>query len=148
MKPTHEAEPRGQSLVEFALIVPIFILVLVGLFDAGRAVYAFITIQNASREAVRLAVVDQNDGAIQAEAITAAVGLGMQPSDVDVTVREGDFATGGTGTCAATPDIGCVVEVTVNYTFTAATPLVGNLMGPINMTGQTRQPIEFAFESP
>ncbi|MDQ3689015.1 MAG: pilus assembly protein [Chloroflexota bacterium] len=148
MKMTPPNEPRGQSMVEFALIVPIFVLVVVGLFDAGRAIYAFNTIQNASREAVRLAIVNQNDSAIEAEAIAAAVGLGIQASDVIVTVREGDFATGGTGTCSASPDIGCVIEVAVNYTYTAATPVVGTLMGSIPMTGQSRQPIEFAFESP
>jgi len=135
-------------MVEFALIVPLFVLMLVGLFDAGRAVYAFNTIQNASREAVRLGIVDQNNGVIQAEAVAAAVGLGIQPADVTVTIRQGDFATGGTGTCAASPDIGCVMEVTVNYNYVAATPLVGNLMGTIAMTGQTRQPIERAFQSP
>lgn len=141
-------EARGQSMVEFALILPLFVLMLVGLFDAGRAVYAFNTIQNASREAVRLGIVDQNEDAIDAEAVSAAVGLGIDATDVVITIRQGDFATGGTGTCAASPDIGCVVEVTVNYTYTAATPLVGNLIGPIDMTGQTRQPIERAFESP
>ena len=139
---------RGQSMVEFALVVPLFILLLVGLFDAGRAIYAFNTIQNASREAVRLAIVNQNEAAIKAEGVGAAVGLGIQAADVSVAVREGDFATGGTGTCAASPDIGCVIEVSVRYTFTAATPLVGALMGPIAMTGQTRQPIERAFASP
>jgi len=148
MNVTSTKDPRGQSLVEFALIFPIFILIVVGIFDAGRAIYAFNTIQNASREAVRLAIVNQNDNAIEAEAISAAVGLGIQASDVVVTVLEGDFATGGSGTCAASPDIGCVVEVAVNYTYTAATPVVGTLMGPIAMTGQSRQPIEFAFESP
>ena len=38
---------RGQALVEFALVVPVFILLLVGLFDLGRAVYTFNTISNA-----------------------------------------------------------------------------------------------------
>ncbi|MCA1481071.1 TadE/TadG family type IV pilus assembly protein, partial [Bradyrhizobium sp. NBAIM08] len=30
---------HGQSLVEFALVLPIFLLLLLGLFDAGRMVY-------------------------------------------------------------------------------------------------------------
>ena len=44
---------RGQALVEFALVLPIFILILVGIFDLGRAVYVYSTVNNAAREAVR-----------------------------------------------------------------------------------------------
>src|SRR6185312_16248181 len=51
---------RGQALVEFALVLPIFILLLVGIFDFGRAIYAYNTISNAAREAVRVGVVDQS----------------------------------------------------------------------------------------
>lgn len=57
-------QSRGQTLVEFALILPILILLLVGIFDFGRAVYAFNTVNNAAHEAARLAVVDQNCNAI------------------------------------------------------------------------------------
>jgi hypothetical protein len=49
--------PRGQSLVEFALIFPIFILLLVGIFDLGRVVWANNSLATASREAARFAVV-------------------------------------------------------------------------------------------
>lgn len=49
-----EAE-RGQSLVEFALVVPMFLLLLFGLIDAGRLVFANNTVSQAAREAVRVA---------------------------------------------------------------------------------------------
>ena len=51
-------------MVEFALVLPVLILLLVGIFDFGRAVYAFNTVNNAAREGVRLAIVDQNCDAI------------------------------------------------------------------------------------
>jgi len=57
-------QSRGQTLVEFALILPILVLLLVGIFDFGRAVYALNTVNNAAHEAVRLAIVDQNCDAI------------------------------------------------------------------------------------
>ena len=44
---------RGQSLVEFALILPVLILIIYGVFDLGRAFYAVITVANASREGAR-----------------------------------------------------------------------------------------------
>jgi TadE-like protein len=50
-------DSRGQSLVEFALIFPIFILLLVSIFDLGHVVWANDSLSNAAREAARFAVV-------------------------------------------------------------------------------------------
>jgi hypothetical protein len=48
---------RGQSLVEFALTLPIFLLLLVSVFDLGHVVWANNAISTAAREAARFAVV-------------------------------------------------------------------------------------------
>ena len=48
----------GQGLVEFALVLPVFLLVLCGLFDAGRYVYMNSVLSQASREGARLAAVE------------------------------------------------------------------------------------------
>jgi Flp pilus assembly protein TadG len=45
---------KGQSMVEFALVVPLLILVIVGIFELGRAFFAYIAITNAAREGVRI----------------------------------------------------------------------------------------------
>lgn len=50
---------KGQSLVEFALILPIFLLLVVGFFDIGRAVFYYSSSTNAVREATRYAVVNR-----------------------------------------------------------------------------------------
>jgi hypothetical protein len=55
------SQPRrqeGQGLVEFALIIPIFLLVLVGIFDAGRLVYTNSALSQAAREGARLAATE------------------------------------------------------------------------------------------
>jgi Flp pilus assembly protein TadG len=135
---------RGQALVEFALILPIFVLVLVGIFDLGRAVYSFNTISNASRQAVRLGIVDQNVTNIKADAVKASVSLGAVPADVDVSFKTPDLSA----VCTAPVGVGCVVVVTVHYHFHAATPLIGNLVGTINMTSTTREPVERSYVSP
>lgn len=44
----------GQSMVEFALILPIFVLFIIGIFDLGRAFFAYIAIANAAREGTRV----------------------------------------------------------------------------------------------
>jgi Flp pilus assembly protein TadG len=47
----------AQSLVEFALILPIFLLLITGLFDLARAVWQENTLAYASREGTRYAIV-------------------------------------------------------------------------------------------
>ena len=44
-------QPRGQSLVEFALILPVFLVILSAAVDLGRIAYARVTIANVAREA-------------------------------------------------------------------------------------------------
>ncbi|MEX0626959.1 MAG: TadE/TadG family type IV pilus assembly protein [Chloroflexota bacterium] len=54
---TRRSKPRGQAMVEFALIFPVFILLLVGIFDLGRVIWVNDTIATAAREAARYAIV-------------------------------------------------------------------------------------------
>jgi hypothetical protein len=48
---------RGQALVEFALIIPLFLVLLFAIFDFGRVVWANDALANAAREAARYAIV-------------------------------------------------------------------------------------------
>jgi hypothetical protein len=48
---------RGQSLVEFAIILPIFLMLLVGIFDLGHVVWTNNALSTAAREATRFAIV-------------------------------------------------------------------------------------------
>ena len=53
----HRDSSRGQSMVEFALILPILMFLLVGFFDLGRVVLAHDALGHAAREAARYAIV-------------------------------------------------------------------------------------------
>ena len=135
--------------MEFALILPIFVLVLVGIFDMGRAVYDFNVISNAARQAIRLAIVDQNTTKITNEAVQHSTGVAGAG---DVTVSFLDGATATTyNQCSAAPTgckLGWYAVVTVSYDYTAATPLIGNLIGTIHMTSTSKQAIESVYTSP
>lgn len=48
---------RGQALVEFALILPIFVFLMVSIFDLGHVVWANNALSNATREAARFAII-------------------------------------------------------------------------------------------
>src|SRR5512139_653353 len=47
------AHPRGQSMVEFALALPLLLLLIFGIIEVGRMVFTYSSVVNASREAVR-----------------------------------------------------------------------------------------------
>ena len=48
----------GQELVEFALILPLLLLLFLGIIEFGRAILAYNTIANAAREGARYGIVD------------------------------------------------------------------------------------------
>jgi Flp pilus assembly protein TadG len=134
----------GQALVELALALPVIVLLVFGLVDLGRAVYAWTAISNAAREGARLAIVNQAEtaGVSEAarEAAEQATGLGIDPADpaqVAVAYRSADLASA----CPARA-IGCVAEVRVRYQFMPVTPVIGQIVGPITLAATTQIPIE------
>ena len=145
---------RGQAMVEFALIIPIFLLMIFGILDLGRAVYAYSTLNNAAREGARVALVDQTESHIQAVASGHAVGLGLATTAVTVDYRDPDQPD-TPHSCDVWLDnvdgglpVGCAAIVRVEYVFTAATPLIGRIVGDINMAGETSMTVQFACQEP
>jgi len=47
----------GQTLIEFSLLFPLFLLLVIGLFEVGRVIFYFAVLNNAVREGTRYAVV-------------------------------------------------------------------------------------------
>jgi Flp pilus assembly protein TadG len=138
---------RGQSLVEFGLILPIFLLFVFGIIDLGRAVFAYSTLNSAAREAARVAVVDQVPDHITDEAVKQAYALDVDAADVMLDWRSA-FVPDTPNSCAA--ELGshgvvtCTLIVTVDYEFNAATPIISTILGTINMTGESKMIAEFA----
>jgi TadE-like protein len=48
---------RGQALVEFVVVIPVFLFLLLGIVDFGRVVWATTSLASAAREAARFAIV-------------------------------------------------------------------------------------------
>ena len=129
--------------MEFGLILPLFMLMLLGLFDMGRAVLYYSTISNAAREAVRVGIVDQDFAGIRLEAVdSAAAVMAVDPARVEPSILAPDLTA--SGTCPTKRAVGCIVKVRVEYDFIPATPFVGVL----NLSAETHQPIERTNPSP
>ncbi len=139
---TRRHSSRGQAVAEVALVLPVLLLVMMGILDFGRAVFAYNTLSNAARDGARVAIVDQTvTSGIPVGAQRAAdqaTGLGINPSsDVDVTYTQPD------GTSCPNHSLGCIAEVTVRNRYRAITPIIGNIIGPINLEASTALEIEF-----
>ncbi len=147
-----QSSERGQSLVEFALVLPVFVLILFGLFDLGRAVYAYNTISNASRESARVAIVNQTNADVEAEAIKQAVSLGL--TDAAVTPVY-DLVGGGAAAIRSpvTPLPSAASSRSRSiYDFAPATPVIGQILAgyfaanPLSST--TEMPVERTCPDP
>ena len=83
---------RGQALVEFALLLPLVMLILIGIVEFGRAWQAKQTLTDAAREGARLAVV--GDDTVTLDTVTVRVqrilqGAGFDPNSVTITYPDG-----------------------------------------------------------
>jgi len=136
---------RGQSLVEFALLLPVLIVILMGLLDFGRAIYAYNAVSEAARNGARVAIVNQTLADICQVAASRAVALGLPTT----CAPNGNAGTQGvwvtnaaTGTADACTAINCRQSVKVTYQFRAITPVIGAILGPINLSSTSIVPVE------
>jgi len=75
---------RGQALVEYALVLPILLLLLLGIMEFGILVFNYNTIANAAREGARYGIVhwrdaDKGEAGIRAAALALTSGLDQDP---------------------------------------------------------------------
>ena len=95
----------GASAVEFALIAPIFIILVFGVISFGIVFAQNLALGNAAREASRSAVVENRTcGQIRATARDAATSIAMQGANVTVTIRRGQTAATATPICPSGGD--------------------------------------------
>ena len=90
---------RGQALVEFALIFPMFMLVLSGILDFGFALYSRMSVINASREGAHAAIIVPSVTTISSSSPGRAVSVasqgGLSISGGNVTTICINTSTGG-----------------------------------------------------
>jgi len=117
---------RGVATVEFAIVLPVFLLIIVGIIEIGRAIAVVQMLTNASREGARVASFDTTS---QTSTVTAAVN----------TCLSNDGISGATTTVSPNPPSGASngqqVSVTVNIAFAK----VSWLPSPFFLGGQSLQ---------
>lgn len=103
---------RGQALLETALTMPLLLLVVVGIFEFGRAYQTWQVLTNAAREGARVAVLPNAAASAASTRVTAYLQSGQlsSPSSASVTVT---MVSIDIGAGAAAP----ASRVTVSYPF-------------------------------
>ena len=105
---TRRSHERAQSVVEFAIVVPVLLLLLVGISDLGRLYTSVVAVESAAREAADYGAFDATywDPAnittttlpeMERRACTAAMGSHLQ--DYESPVTDGSTCTNPAMTC-------------------------------------------------
>ncbi len=122
---------RGQGLLEFALILPLLMLFVFGLFDLGYSVFLNNTISNAAREGAR-------------------VGIIKSSTDAMIRQRVRDFTPGITPQITIEPpgsrSYFSPITVTVTYTYTPMTPIIGHLTSSMRLSSTSVMIVEGVIE--
>lgn len=144
----HRTDPTahgGQSLVEFALVLPIFLLLLFGLIDIGRYVYTANAVNQAAREGARLGSVaawsadckGTREACVRDFAISRLAGVAIDAKDV--TVQCWRFNLAKPAEPAPVPVSQCrlndFLSVRLDATFQVLTPVIGQFIGSAKVTG-------------
>jgi Flp pilus assembly protein TadG len=115
------ANDRGAAAVEFALVLPVLVLLVLGLVEFSRVYNIQISISNAAREGARTMAIENDPAIAQSAAIAAAPSVNPGVTSSQVSVSPADCSPGAT------------VTVTITYPVSLMTGFFGT---DIPLTGE------------
>ena len=111
---------RGAVAVEFALLAPVLVMVLLGILEFGRAYNAQIMLSSAAREGVRVMAINNNAADARTAAKNAAASLQPALIDTNITITPSTCTTGA--------------QMTFKITYNLST--MTGIAGPFPMEGR------------
>jgi Flp pilus assembly protein TadG len=118
-------QEEGQSLVEFALIVPVFLLMLVGMINIGFILYNYLSLNLTAQEASRLAGLGKTDADITQ--FVQNQSTVTHPSDITITISPNQTSRVS----------GSYATVTLSYPMADITPVFDQFLSPYNLKAQS-----------
>lgn len=116
-KTRHPGSEDGAAAVEFALVLPVLLLLILGLIEFSLIFNTQISLTNAAREGARVMAIQNNPALARTAAINAAVSVNPAVTGGNIAITPANCAAGGT------------VTVTINYNADLITGVFGNTLG-------------------
>jgi hypothetical protein len=131
-------------MVEFAVLAPIFFLLLLGTIDLGRAVYTYNAISNAAREGARAAVQSKLGGGftLTVDPLCAGVAAGGSCPTIPTVPNTGFIWYGpGIGQVTGSPH---PIQVKITFLFQPWIPVVRDASGNgVTFSAETTMETEY-----
>lgn len=143
MSASKTRQRSGIAAVEFAIVVPIFFLLVIGMIEVGRAMMVQQILTNASREGARRAVLEQTTTSeATAYVMNYLEGCAIQTADATVAIED---STGASITNLAAMTYGepITVEVSIPHSSVSWLPtsfFMGSSVMSASSTMQTERP--------
>lgn len=100
---------RGATAVEFALVLPVLLLLVIGILEFGRAYHVQTTLSNAARDGVRVMALQDSTTAAKTRVIASASTLDLDTSMITVAVEPSGPCSGAGSVANST------ASVTIEY---------------------------------
>lgn len=122
---------KGQSLVEFTIVLPIILLILMGILEFGIMLNCYLTLNNVSREGARLGIVGGSNAEIESLIKNTSPNLNHDRLTIIITPEEGSRKSGES------------LTVTLSYKYQVFLPIISSKIGDkIILKSQTSMRIE------
>ena len=130
---------KGASAIEFAIVLPVLVLLLVGTMEFSVLLYDKAVITNASREGARAGIVFYHpNGKISVAEIQAIVNNYCAGHMITFgTAQVPNIFVSEAGSGSASDPFTRTVRVTYHYDFLVIPNFISNLAGGIDLAGQT-----------
>jgi hypothetical protein len=107
---------KGQSMVEFAVMLPLLILIVMAILEFGMMMNSYLAINNAAREGARLGIAGGTDTQIQNTIISTSPSLTSQNLTILITPNDQTRKSGDT------------LKVTLHYNYYITVPIISSLL--------------------
>ena len=115
MRSRFSSEERGAAAIEFALVLPILLILILGIFEFGRVFSIQVSLSNAAREGARVMAIQDDQTAARSAAIAAAPGVTPAIGSGQIDISPASCAGVENGT----------VQVKISYSVDMMTGLFG-----------------------
>lgn len=121
----------GQALIEFVILLPILILIVMAILEFGMMLNSYLAINNAAREGARLGIIGSTDAQIQRAITSTSPSLTAGDLTINITPSYGTRKSGDT------------LTVTVMYNYHVIDPIISSLINNIViLNAQTSMRVE------